>query len=146
VSGQSAKHLQLEFGDPPNLIKLSTQTTHNKCTKTSRRKRPAALSAVVGAMVAGGFTAHAQTAYSTNKLEQENQELRKRWTNGSKLLEKEGLKPSGSGMAADPPVAAMTSVTISGFVEASYFSDVADTHDNHPPGYLWNTPQFLYAQ
>jgi hypothetical protein len=108
--------------------------------QNTRQKTIAALSAVVGALVVGGFPAHAQSE-STNatKLEQENQELRQRLDKLELLMEKEGLKPSGSAASADPPVAAMTSVSISGFVEASYFSDLADTHDNHPPGYLWNT-------
>lgn len=103
----------------------------------------AALSAVVGTMVAGGFSAHAQSdttgSSTSSKLEQENQELRQRLDKLEHILEKEGLKPSENGMASTPAVSAMSSVNISGFVEASYFSDVADSRDNHPAGYLWNT-------
>jgi hypothetical protein len=107
---------------------------HNKRLKTL-----AFLSAVIGALAAGGLTAHAQTdTNAATKLEQENQELRKRVDNLEHILEKEGLKPSDN-KAADPPVAAMTSISISGFVETSYFSDLGDAHDNHPPGYLWNS-------
>src|SRR5580658_3113935 len=107
-----------------------------------RQKTLLTLSAVVGVMMAGGFTAQAQTdttnAASASKLEQENQELRKRLDNLESILEKEGLKPSSS-LPADPPVAALSSITLSGFVTASYFSDVNEIHDNHPPGYLWNS-------
>jgi hypothetical protein len=102
-----------------------------------RHKTIAALSAIMGTMWVGGVTAYAQT--NTSKLEQENQELRRRLDNMEAIMEKAGLKPSGTGEAADPPVAAMTAVTLSGFVTASWFSDVANMHDNHPPGYLWNT-------
>jgi hypothetical protein len=103
----------------------------------------AALSAAVSVLVAGGFTAHAQTdtpsTSNPTKLEQENQDLRKRLDNLEHILEKEGLKPSGPGALADPPVGALTDVTISGFVSTSYFYDVGNSKDNHPAGYLWNT-------
>jgi hypothetical protein len=107
--------------------------------KNTRQRTFAALSAVVGAMMAGGFSAHAQTTTTNvSKLEQENQELRKRLDNLEQILEKEGLKPSGSA-AADPPVSALSEVTISGFVSTSYFYDAGNSKDNHPAGYLWNT-------
>src|SRR5580658_7065569 len=102
----------------------------------SRQKTLAALSAVVGTLATGGFTAHAQTdTNSINKLEQENQELRKRLDKLEGIIEKEGLNPSAK---ADPPVGALTDVTISGFVTSSYFYDVASTKDGTPNGYLWN--------
>ncbi len=107
--------------------------------QNTRRKTLTVLSAAIGAMVAGGFTAHAQTdTNAATKLEQENQELRKRVDNLEHILEKEGLKPSGPA-AADPPVGALTDVTLSGFVTSSYFYDIASTKDSHPAGYLWNT-------
>ena len=34
---------------------------------------------------------------------------------------------------------ALTEISISGFVSASYFYDAANSKDNHPAGYLWNT-------
>jgi hypothetical protein len=104
----------------------------------SRQKNLAALSAVVGVMMAGGFTAHAQTdTNSINKLEQENQDLRKRLDKLEGILEKEGLNPA-AGAKADPPVGALTDVTISGFVTSSYFYDLASTKDGTPNGYLWD--------
>ncbi len=97
----------------------------------TRQKTIGALSAVIGAMVAGGFTAHAQTdTNGINKLEQENQELRKRLDKLEGILEKEGLNPA-AGAKADPPVGAFTDITISGFVTSSYFYDLASTKDGH---------------
>jgi hypothetical protein len=94
----------------------------------------------VGALVVSGFPAHAQSGTTNStKLEQENQELRQRLDKLEHLMEKEGLKPSGSGAAADPPVSALTDVTLSGFVSTSYFYDVGNSKDSHPTGYLWNT-------
>jgi hypothetical protein len=119
-----------------------TNNNNNNMHKNTHKKTLAAMSALVGAMVAGGFAAQAQTG-STNanvsKLEQENQELRKRVDNLEQFLEKEGLKPSGSAAKADPPVSALTDVAISGFVSTSYFFDVDNSKDSHPTGYLWNT-------
>jgi hypothetical protein len=84
---------------------------------------------------AGGFSLHAQV--DTNKLEQENQELRKRVGALEDLMKKEGIQPSASATAA--PVSAMSAMTISGYVSASYFYDLANSKDNAPTGYLWNT-------
>jgi hypothetical protein len=90
-------------------------------------------------MAAGGFTAQAQTGTTnTSKLEQENQDLRKRVDKLEQILEKEGLKPSSSAANADPPVSALSEITLSGFVSTSYFYDAASTHDATPMGYLWN--------
>lgn len=106
-----------------------------------RQTALSAVQAIVGAMAVVGFTAQAQTettnTFNPAKLEKENQELRKRLDDMEALLEKEGLKPSGE--TPNPAVSAMSQVILSGFVEASYFSDLSDAHDNHPPGYLWNT-------
>jgi len=94
----------------------------------------------MGAVAAGGFTAQAQTGTTdTSKLEKENQELRKRVDNLEQFLEKEGLKPSSSAAKADPPVSALSEITLSGFVSTSYFYDAASTKDGTPNGYLWNT-------
>ncbi|MGO8697330.1 MAG: outer membrane beta-barrel protein [Limisphaerales bacterium] len=97
---------------------------------------PTAASAVLGTMLATALPASGQTN-TTTKLEQDNQELRNRLDKLEDLLKKEGIKPSTE--TKDPPVAAMSAVTISGFVTASYFYDAGSTKDNHPAGYLWNT-------
>ena len=72
-----------------------------------------------------------------DKLEQENQQLKQRLDKLENILKKEGITPNAD--AKDPPVAAMTSVSISGFVTSSYFYDMASSKDSHPVGYLWNT-------
>src|SRR5258707_9151104 len=80
-------------------------------------------------MVVGGTTLmHAQSAdspsTSTNqmeKLEKENQDLRKRLDVLEAMAQKEGLLPSGT--KADPPVSALSDITLSGFVTTSFFHD-----------------------
>ena len=52
--------------------------------------------------IAGGFSLHAQV--DTNKLEQENQELRKRVVALEDLMKKEGIQPSTSAeIDTEPP-------------------------------------------
>jgi hypothetical protein len=103
--------------------------------------KPGALGIVLAALTAAGLTAHAQTSTNTEtsegSLEQENQELRKRLETVEDILKKEGLEPSGQ--APTTTVKALSDVTISGFVSASYFYDIANNKDLHPAGYLWNT-------
>ncbi len=96
--------------------------------------KPATLTYVLALLTAAGLPVHAQT--STNDLAKENQELKKRLDAVEDILKKEGLKPSAE--SKDPPVAALSEITISGFVTSSYFYDVANSKDNHPTGYLWN--------
>jgi len=105
-------------------------------TNQHRRNISKTLGMLLATFVGSGFQAHAQFDV-TNKLEQENQELRKRLDKLEDTLKKEGITPNPN--AADPPVAAMTAVTISGFVTSSYFYDIASSKDSHPVGYLWNT-------
>jgi hypothetical protein len=95
----------------------------------------AAIGAALATMFAGGSSLQAQT--DTSKLEQENQDLRKRLDALEDLMKKEGLKPSGDDSAQ--PIKAMSSMMISGYVSASYFYDAANSKDNGPTGYLWNT-------
>jgi hypothetical protein len=107
--------------------------------QNTRQKTIAVLSAIVGVMAASDFNAHAQTdTNATSKLEKENQELRKRLDDMEAILVKEGLKPTGKGAAGDPPVGALTDVTLSGFVTSSYFYDLASSKDGTPNGYLWD--------
>jgi hypothetical protein len=95
-----------------------------------------------GALLAGApGTALAQAtspadAARLEKLEKENQELRKRL---DALEQKEGIAPSGAAAATGPqPVKALSAINISGFVTASYFYDTSDPPNQTPPGYLWN--------
>jgi len=70
------------------------------------------------------------------KLEKENQELQRRLDTLEALAQKEGLLPSGK--KADPPISAMSELTLSGFVTTSYFHDSSDPPGHISPGYLWN--------
>lgn len=87
---------------------------------------------------------HAQSDDSQNpnrleKLEKENQELRQRLDTIETMAQKEGLLPSNG--KADPPVSAMSSIELSGFVTASYFHDSTEpgaSIGHTSPGYLWN--------
>ncbi len=90
---------------------------------------------LLATLFAGGSSLHAQT--DTNKLEQENQDLRKRLDDLEDLMKKEGIQPSGE--TAPQPMKAMSSIMISGYVSASYFYDMANSKDNAPNGYLWNS-------
>ncbi len=101
----------------------------------------ATVSAVLGTVCAGSIcplSLHAQSETDTNKLEQENADLRARLDKLEDLMKKEGIAPSGE-LNATIPVKALQQISISGFVTASYFYDVASSKDNHPVGYLWNT-------
>jgi hypothetical protein len=109
------------------------------------QNRLKAVGALVATIVGSGLAVQAQsdsTSVSTDptikKLEQENQQLQDRLDAMDDLLKKEGIMPSGKA-AADPPVAAMTDITLTGFVTSSYFYDVNNANDLHPTGYLWNT-------
>jgi hypothetical protein len=95
----------------------------------------AAVSAVFGTLIVAGLPVHAQTA--TNDLEKENEELKSRVEKLEDLMKKEGVMPSGT--PEKSVVTALSDITISGFVTASYFYDVASSKDSHPTGYLWNT-------
>jgi hypothetical protein len=103
-------------------------------TRTERRKF-AAFALVLATMLAAHSPVQAQM--DTNQLEQENQALRKRLDALEDLLKKEGIQPSGD--TSSKPVSAMSAMTISGYVSASYFYDMANSKDNAPTGYLWNT-------
>ena len=93
--------------------------------------------ACLGVIVAGGMAVHAQTAPDTSTLEKQNQSLQDRLTALEDLVKKEGLMPSG-----DPPkkmVSAMSNMTISGFVQASYFYNTQHPASGQSDAYLWNT-------
>ncbi len=110
----------------------------NRKTKANRLKTVGAcLGMAIGG--AGSFCAHPALADDDKlaQLEKENQEMHQRLDALEQLAKKEGIMPSGT--TPSIPVSAMSPITLSGFVEASYFYDVANSHDSHPAGYLWNT-------
>lgn len=70
------------------------------------------------------------------RLEKENQELRKRLDALEAVAKKEGVLPSGEAQAL--PVKALSEITVSGFVTASYFYDFSTPADDSSNAYLWN--------
>jgi hypothetical protein len=78
----------------------------------------------------------AQEAVRVDKLEKENLELRQRLEALENMAQKEGLVPSGQ---KPKFVGALSEITLSGFVQASYFYNTQDPLDNASDGYLWNT-------
>jgi hypothetical protein len=103
-----------------------------------------AVSACLGVVLGGTAALHAQSTptVDTNrldKLEQENKDLHQRLDALEGMAKKEGLLTSST--KADPPVAALTDITLSGFVTASYFHDSSEppaSIGHISPGYLWN--------
>lgn len=82
----------------------------------------------------GGALAHGATV---DEVAQENQALKSRLEALEVLAQKEGLLPSGK--PAPKFVTAMSDISISGFVQASYFYDNNNPSDGYSDGYLWNT-------
>jgi len=95
-------------------------------------KRPLFLTA---AMIGGSAVAVAQNAPSLESVEKENQELKTRLDALEDLVKKEGLLPSGP---ATSPVKALSQMTISGFVTASYVHDFSEPPGGTSPGYIWD--------
>ena len=92
------------------------------------------VSACLGGAILAGLpvtTVHAQDAGRMEKLEKENADLKKRL---DAIEEKEGAAAGKSYV-----VKAMSEVSISGFVQASYFYNTARPNDGLSDAYLWNT-------
>lgn len=111
---------------------------------TKGTKHIKAAGVCLGLAVGGTALLHGQQTapsnLSTNRLEnleKENQDLKKRLDTLEALAQKEGLLPSGT-KPADPPVSALSDITLSGFVTTSFFHDSSEPPGNEIPGYLWN--------
>jgi len=101
------------------------------------RLKPLTKTLVIGGALIGSVSlSPAQDAGRMEKLEQENQQLRKRLDALEAVVQKEGLIPAGT--PGPKPVSALSSVSLSGFVSASYFYDTSHPPGGVPPGYLWN--------
>lgn len=84
----------------------------------------------------GSLSLLADDAGRMEKLEKENQELRSRMEGLEALAQKQGLIPS----ATTPKfVSALSDISLSGFVQASYFFNSQEPGDKNSDGYLWNT-------
>ncbi len=86
-------------------------------------------------MLGGGVLAHAE--------DQSTDDLKARVAQLEALAAKEGLLPSGA--PAPKFVSAMSDITISGFVQASYFYNTKSVPDGYSDGYLWNTKQNSFS-
>lgn len=115
-----------------------------KKTKPTPFKRslsnPVRIGACLGGalLAAGPITALAQDPGRFEKLEQENQDLRKRLDALETVAKKEGILPSAADSSATP-IKALSEITVSGFVQASYFYNFTEPSDRKGNGYLWNT-------
>lgn len=92
-----------------------------------------------GMMAAGsaGLSLQAQQPQRLDKLEQENQDLKARLDQLEILARKEGLIPDEA--SKSKVVSALSKISISGFVQASYFYNMQGPPDGISDGYLWNT-------
>lgn len=94
-----------------------------------------------GALLAGLPVTNAQAqgagAARMEKLEKENQDLKKRL---DALEQKEGAAPGKSFT-----VKSTSELTLSGFVTASYFYDTSVPADGKSNGYLWNTSHNAFS-
>jgi hypothetical protein len=106
--------------------------------KLSRLKPLTKIVCLGCALIGGVSLGFTQEADKFDKLEKENADLRKRLEALEHLAQKEGIMPSGEAPKVFP-VKALSDITISGFVTASYFYDTTEPGDRRSNGYLWNT-------
>lgn len=106
-----------------------------KNMKRKHSSQPIARGLLFGGVLMGGVAT--VLAQDTNTLSQENADLKARVMALEELAQKEGLMPSGT----PPPkvVTAISDMTISGFVQTSYFQNVQSPPGGYNAGYLWNT-------
>jgi len=105
--------------------------------KTMKKKyssQPIARGLLLGGVLMG--SAGAALAQDTNTLAQENADLKARVMALEELAQKSGLMPSGK--PAPKLVSAISDMTISGFAQASYFSNLQQPPSGRNAGYLWN--------
>ena len=86
---------------------------------------------------AAGLQAQTADPARVDRIEKENADLRKRLETLEMVAQKEGLVASAAKGAM--PVNAMSKMSLSGFVTASYFHDTSNPPGHTSPGYLWNT-------
>ncbi len=89
---------------------------------------------VGGALMGSAVMALAQETPSLATLQQENQALSDRLKALEALVQKQGLAPSGTAKSPSP----FGNVTLSGFVQSSYFSDLNNSSSQRIASYLWN--------
>ena len=98
-------------------------------------------SALLGTVPSTLAQAESGNTVRMERLEKENEELRKRLESIESMMQKEGLSSS----MPTNVVKALSDVQISGFVTASYFYDTSDPEDRKSNGYLWNTSENSFS-
>jgi hypothetical protein len=115
----------------------------NRISRTSPLIKKSGLKSArifVGLAASGGIlfgSAAGAFAQDAPTLEKENQDLKARVDALEQIAQKAGLIPSGT--PAPKLVSAMTDISISGFVQTSYFYNTRRPADGESDGYLWNT-------
>ncbi len=97
---------------------------------------------LLGGVLLGSATMALAQDASLSSLEQENQALSSRVKALEELVEKAGLSPAA--MPAKP-VSSMANMTISGFVQTSYFTDLYNSQSARIPTYLWNNKNSSFS-
>ena len=113
---------------------------------TKRLIGPIGMGACIGSALLGtspGVLAQAESGSTVRmeRLEKENEELRKRLESIEGMMQKEGLSTSMPTNA----IKALSDIQISGFVTGSYFYDTSDPEDRKSNGYLWNTSEDSFS-
>jgi len=90
---------------------------------------------LTAAILGGAAATLAQDSTSLDKLEKQNQELKARLDALEDLVKKEGLTPAAPDTNS---IKALSQMTISGFVTASYMHDFSEPPGGTSPGYLWD--------
>lgn len=142
MAGPTQRAISLLQASHPNRMK-SNLHPHPVLRSRLRSRTLSGLRRLAGgtALLAGSgllaLPTVAEDAVRVDKLEKENLELRQRLEALENVAQKEGLLPSGK----TPPkfVSALSEITLSGFVQASYFYNTDDPADKMSDGYLWNT-------
>jgi hypothetical protein len=97
--------------------------------------------ACLGVLATATLAAHAQTSDSDkiSTLEKQNDVLQQRLDTLEGIVKQEGLMPSDTNAISKSVVSALGQVTISGYVQGSYFYNTRRPADGFNDGYLWNT-------
>ncbi len=123
------------FRQPPCVMRVNPMNQLRFRTPTHHLRYAAA--------IAGSLTlAIAQDPTRLEKLESENTALKQRLDALEQLAQREGLQPSKSGLKA---TTAMSEISLSGFVQTSYFYNSRNPADKKSDGYLWNTSHNAFS-
>jgi hypothetical protein len=107
--------------------------------KLNRSRTSTLITCIGSLLVAGTAIGIAEDSGKIEQLAKENDDLRRRLESLEHVLQREGITPSCEQTGSSSPVVkALSDITLSGFVQASYFYNLDDPADNRSDGYLWN--------